>query len=137
LRKAIAFEFTKAIPPALHSTAPPDPKQLARYEPYTGAIYLSEKWTELGCMARTDGSQSEDIDCFAELIRHENHHRVELTQWWGPGMERYCGPAEPGCPHDWDLDKVPNDIEEKLGCKPEGVIDLEVNSYRVGWSWPP
>ena len=108
------------------------------------------------------------IDCFAEMVRHETQHKRERHEWWGAldpkaarvGAEAACaGTLLSLCDawqaykrdHDWDLDLVPNTVEQNLassrGCdwqdrascsgRPGGMIDLEMDAYNVGWGWIP
>ena len=99
---------------------------------------------------RTSRDVAFGIDCFAETIRHEMHHRKEAIDWWGSprGFSDVSPPER--LVRDRDLDGVPDDIEKGLpGCRTDGpnprstclgrpfedATDLEVNAYWVGWSW--
>jgi hypothetical protein len=116
---------------------------IARYEPRDDQIYLLERSEGWVCPRRRDGERDEGIDCFASLLRHENHHRVELTEWWGPRLANYS------CAYDLDGDFVPDSVELATpGCNPAvpwscptrpahigTVWDVELNAYDAGWSW--
>ena len=96
-------------------------------------IYMVDKVYTASCARRQgdvidSGKTATGIDCFAELIRHEGVHQVELKRWWAsiPGEEApsMCGLGVvnrlAGIDSDGDL--VPDLIEEPLsgtrGCSP-------------------
>lgn len=121
----------------------PRPKQAAcAYEFCSDITYCDDEVVKLQCWNRPDGSVSEGIDCFAESLRHENQHRVELKSWWGQYMRNYSNARDP------DFDMVPSDVElNTAGCNPvaqkscrdrpaQELTDIEFNAYKVGWSWP-
>ena len=134
-------------------------------------VYLTDLAYQRSCARRPagfGGGEMTGIDCFAELVRHEGQHKKERHAWWG-GFDPKAGRenAEAACSgtllslcdawqeyktnHDWDLDLVPNSVEQSLaasrGCdwednqscsgRPGGKIDLEMNAYNVGWGWIP
>jgi len=117
----------------------------ARYELLDGNLYMKEDFMRRDCAPRAPGERgSQWIDCFAELLRHEGHHKMQLTSWWGPKLANYR------CGQDTDGDLVPDDVEDATpGCNPKipascpgrpswlGTVlpDIEYEAYRVGWSW--
>jgi hypothetical protein len=125
------------------------PNELARYDYCADQIYLTTKVAIAGgCKGRQGDAVSVDtgIDCFANTLRHESHHRKELTGWWGQYMSNYDGF------NDADVDMVPDDLEKELGCQlalkrgtcpslprhlRDEVSDAELNAYHVGWTWKP
>lgn len=137
----------------------------ARYVFDEDRIYLSDKVVNVYCVRRNgvEAQGSEGIDCYAELIRHENHHRVELHSWW-PVKYGLVTLNPPSCDDfiantfkqfngiDSDRDQVPDYVEEALNatrhCDKDnnmscsgrplhlsGVRDVEMNAYDVGWMW--
>jgi len=138
----------------------------ARYVFDDDRLYLSDKVVSAYCVPRNgvELNGSEGIDCYAELVRHENHHRIELHSWW-PVEYGLVTLNPPNCDDvlgnlfkkfhgiDSDLDQVPDHIEEALNptrlcdkgnkrsCSGRplhiapGVRDVEMNAYDVGWAW--
>lgn len=117
---------------------------LGRYDYYTGIVYLPTKFPEKSCPPRPNGEMDTGIDCFAQVLRHEERHREQLTQWWGKNMERY------NCLDDLDGDLVPNWVEDEMeGClktfafscpdRPNHLgaelMDMEFDAYSFGWKW--
>jgi hypothetical protein len=148
----IAFSYVDVIPPPVYGKLNTGAAEVARYEQELDVIYVTHLALD-SCCHRRDGTSSKGIDCLAETLNHENHHRQEFFAWWGPLMERY--PATclvaigPTCDADSDLDYVPNDVELAHGCDPNsslscpglpawcgGMTDLEFDAYDYGWSWP-
>lgn len=128
---------------------------LGRYDYDADRIELYDALMRYACRARPDGSAAVHIDCFAETLRHEQQHQVELRSWWAghpTGPPNACGSIARGVMamighFDTDLDIVPTAIELALpGCNPlkkrscpgrpfDDVLDVEMNAYRVGWGW--
>ncbi len=79
-------------------------------------IFLPPNKPALDCKHPPDKStRNEGIDCFAQTLKHEGHHRTELKAWW-EGR-----PVDPGSDFDPDGDLMPLKIEVRYGCK-EGVL---------------
>ncbi len=116
-----------------------------RYEEQFDRILISDGVVDGGCRGRMTrakvslGVMAKVIDCFAETIRHENHHRTEWLQWWGKrGVSLFT---------DSDSDGVPNQVEEtQPGCSVVSSrscterpfadnTDREIDAYYVGWTW--
>jgi hypothetical protein len=138
----------------------------ARYVFDDDRLYLSDKVVDSYCVRRNgvEAQGSAGIDCYAELVRHENHHRVELRSWW-PVEYGLVTLNPPNCDDsitnafkkfngiDSDLDQVPDYIEDELNatrlCDKDNktscsgrplhltpsVRDVEMNAYDVGWLW--
>ncbi|MBA3343406.1 MAG: hypothetical protein H0T48_16445 [Gemmatimonadaceae bacterium] len=136
-------------------------KVAARFVPGEDRIYITETTFTVDCRGpaaagtRTFGPGNKGIDCFAENLRHEWQHRVDLKTWWPDG---YPDPSVGGA---WDLvsnlpaallndtdgDKVPNAVESSQpGCsrismrscpaRPfDDVLDTEIYAYYEGWKW--
>ena len=119
----------------------------AQYDYAEDKVYLTDRTFEGSCAARTagyGGGESTGIDCFAEMVRHENQHKKDRHAWWGA-----TNPQLPGTEGDFDGDLVPDHIEKALSesracnwmirwsCsgRPEGTLDLEMDAYATGWSW--
>jgi len=119
----------------------------AQYGYAEDMVYLTDITYSSSCAARTPdfgGAESQGIDCFAELVRHETQHKTDRHAWWGA-----TNPQLPGTEGDFDGDLVPDHIEKDLAesracnwmirwsCsgRPEGTIDLEMDAYATGWSW--
>ena len=132
-----------------------------RYVHNKDTLYISDAVFTGPCMRRVAGApdagkQSTGIDCFAEIVRHENVHRREYQSWWGPHGVRL-----PECEYDdipgslyrklagldSDRDLVPDDVERRLaarGCdahnshsclgRPDPrLLDVEMNAYIEAW----
>lgn len=154
--------------PSLTSETVPGAAVQGQYIFAEDQVYLSDRAYRSSCTTRSasfGGEAMKGIDCVAELVRHETQHQVERREWWGStdpkaaraGAEATCGIAMGICEAfqeyknqmDYDLDLVPNWIEQQLadsrGCdwqdrksctgRPPGKIDLELNAYSVGWGW--
>ncbi|MFC1791346.1 ankyrin repeat domain-containing protein, partial [Gemmatimonadota bacterium] len=119
----------------------------AQYDYTKDRVYLTDITYSKSCAPRTSdfgGGSSKGIDCFAELVRHENQHKVDRHAWWGARNPETAPWAD-----DWDQDLVPNEVEERLsetrGCNamwrescsgvPAGSIDVEMDAYATGWGW--
>jgi hypothetical protein len=120
----------------------------ARYVPDEDLLFFSDAVYTLPCKTRENRAtkkslrvQAKRLDCLAELIRHEGHHRAEWKQWWPDGYIILL---------DLDWDTVPGWYEEtqpgcsdlkSMSCRDrptlpgEKVHDIELNAYYVGWSW--
>ncbi len=132
-----------------------------RYVHNKDTLYISDAVFNGPCARRRGGvpdagKQSMGIDCFAEIVRHENVHRREYQSWWGPHGVRL-----PECEYDdipgslyrkfagldSDRDLVPDDVERRLGARgcdahnahscqgrpdPE-LLDVEMNAYTKAW----
>ena len=155
-------EYVSKMP----SCSSTDDSAMARYMYDTDVIYMVDLAYRGSCVTRQGdvidtGKTAEGIDCFAELIRHEDVHRVELKQWWGP-FKGQAAPAACGLSTNYiineiadiddDGDLVPDVIEKSLsstrGCDPDddkscsgrpvvkgkSPIDVEMNAYTVGWN---
>lgn len=128
-----------------------DSKPQGQYNYAEDAIYLSDAIYSGRCFPRSakfGGGKSGGIDCMAEILRHENQHKLERWEWWGaanPVAEGFIG--RPGDP---DYDLVPTEVETGLAkerdcdphkpysCsgRPNGYVkDMEMNAYNVGWGW--
>ena len=146
------------------SPDPGENRVIGRYLYDADRIELYDALATDGCSYRADGSYAWSIDCFAETLRHENWHRQELKQWWdhrttGPAdsgadpadlpMWRYSARILANLAgQDVDFDMVPTEVEMNTpGCswlrprscplRPDStLLDLEMNAYWVGWSWP-
>lgn len=123
-----------------------------RYNYTSDTVYLSDKIIDKVCATRspeTGGGNSKGIDCFAEIIQHENQHKTERWAWWG-GTDPTALSFMARMQQDADKDLVPDEVEEQLagtrGCKsndptscssrPDGsLFDIEMDAYNVGWSW--
>lgn len=132
----------------------PTDNVLGRYLRGKNLILVGDVYNSTTCTQRARGirgaKNAAGIDCFAELIRHENQHRVEYTQWWA----HRTGAFDKALWVDFDSDYVPAVIEKKYtGCSdmaqyscPIGLgpgkrpfkdaTDAEIFAYDVGWSWP-
>ena len=116
-----------------------------RYEEGPDRILVSDGVVDGGCRGRMTrakvplGVAAKVIDCFAETIRHESHHRTEWLKWWGTkGLNLFT---------DSDSDGVPNQVEEtQPGCSVVSSrsctdrpfadnTDREIDAYYVGWTW--
>lgn len=91
------------------------------------------------------GPNAWGIDCFAELLIHENQHLVDWKRWWPEGGR---GNFVESLNNDADNDFVPRWYEgQRAGCSDdaqrscadlpplEGITDLEINAYWAGWEW--
>ena len=132
-----------------------------RYVHDKDTLYVSDAVFTGPCTRRVAGApdagkQARGIDCFAEVVRHENVHRREYQSWWGPHGVRL-----PECEYDdipgslyrkfagldSDRDLVPDDVERRLGargCDPHNgyscqgrpdpkLLDVEMNAYTEAW----
>jgi hypothetical protein len=135
----------QAVIPAVND---PNDRPIARYVWEDDRLFVSNI-LEIGCRGRVDraarapvGVTAEGIDCFAETLRHEWHHRSEELLWWRSSAVGYTPALDP------DLDLVPSSVESKEpGCSSTSarsctarpfadVTDREINAYYVGWTWP-
>jgi len=161
---AQGIDFTY-LPAPSGAPDPGENRVIGRYLYDADRIELYDALVTLSCSERSPGVYAWSIDCFAETLRHENWHRQELKQWWdhrtsGPA-DSGADPADlPTWRYAWrvhvnrgwlvdrDLDMVPTDVELTVpGCDPfnpkscprrphPDLLDLEMNAYWVGWSWP-
>ncbi len=96
----------------------PAPNRAGGYDWCHDRIYLHPRRPEIPCRMPV-GTPTERanryIDCFAQTIRHEAHHRRELMEWWGGRTPEPTGPEDP------DGDLVPAAVEARLGlgCRDE------------------
>jgi hypothetical protein len=116
-----------------------------RFLEQSNTILISDGVIEGGCRPRTAragaslGVAAKAFDCFAETLRHENHHRLEWGEWWGSRSVNLGT--------DTDSDGVPDEVEKtRPGCswtssrscteRPfADVTDREIDAYYVGWTW--
>jgi len=136
-------------------------KVQGRYVHAEDTLYISDAVFTGPCARRVAGApdggqQARGIDCFAEVVRHENVHRKEYQAWWGPHGVRLpeCGLDDiTGSLYrkltglDSDLDLVPDEVERRLsarGCDPHNkrscmgrpdprLLDVEMNAYTEAW----
>ena len=166
--RGIVFQHKKTVPPRVNC-APgswldklvypmkkgPD-GAAAAYDFCTDTLYITDQVLYTpgvqysGCLSREDGADTVDygIDCMVVTLLHENQHRLNFIQWWGPAMQRYRNDL------DWDADHVPNSVEQQLpGCDPHNnsspcasipeflrgrVPDNDYNTYSGSWgAWQP
>jgi len=141
----IPFLYFEQMPVGDGYTPSQDPTRvLATYEFERDEIIITDAVITKGCPVRPNRDTAEGIDCFAEVLRHENQHRIEFIDWWGYKFTSYAKVL------DNDFDLVPNDWEEAHGdgCSPYfafscnsrpkhlgDIPDVEWNAYNVGWTW--
>lgn len=143
----IAFQRTIA-PENLPPAGAPPPMINGRYVEAADRVLIAGRVPRRGaCRARmvqgspprATGVAATGVDCFAETLAHEWHHRVEYRQWWSGGYDRAS---------DLDGDRVPNGVEaQEPGCSRVNPLscdgrpfpdatDRELSAYWVGWAWP-
>ena len=153
--QGIDFKYVEKVPPSVPcvngGSSAPTGSELANYDYCSDQIYLTPAVPLAGkCIGRQGSGIGVDtgIDCFGNTLRHEQHHRTELTGWWGELMLNYDGF------NDVDVDMVPDDLEKTLKCSSVALSqasqrscpgiprhlqgkasDMEVNAYYVGWTW--
>jgi hypothetical protein len=122
---------------------------LGQFDDKDGIVYLTDRLWQSFCrrtvprgkpIVYDNSAGNEGIDCVAETVRHEAHHRAEWAEWW-PKPPGYLLPADP------DGDGVPLLVESKHpGCSSiksfscderpfTDVGDREISAYWVGWQW--
>lgn len=92
------------------------------YDYCSDAIYLAPDKPKHSCRhppGRASGN--EGIDCFAQTLRHERHHQVELKAWWKGGR------PDPVSADDPDGDLMPLWVEAQYGCQDGLVAGLPSN----------
>lgn len=98
------------------------------YDYCSDAVYLPEDKPRKTCRhPRGRSKGNEGIDCFAQTLRHERHHQVELKEWW---MGR---PITPVSLDDPDGDLMPIWVEGRYGCKEgaPGPAGLALNPTQI------
>jgi hypothetical protein len=133
----------------------------ARWDGVTETLFIGSEASQLCELPRQPAPPhdpsgraiAEGIDCFAELVAHELQHRTDFITWWGSPKGPHSVTRLEWLARDFDLDLVPNGVEDTLpGCRsgaptrenkyscdarPLGhVPDAEVNAYYTGWAWP-
>lgn len=91
------------------------------YDYCSDEIYLPADKPTVACRHRPGAKRrNEGIDCFAQTLRHERHHQIELKQWWRGE------PIVPISLSDPDGDLMPRWVEEQYGCRemPLGGVPL-------------
>jgi len=126
---------------------------VGQYDYAEDKVFVTDKIMTKSCRARVaalGGKESKGIDCFAETVRHETQHRRERWKWWGSVNPLALNAFERGATdQDWDLvpDLVEDELAKSKGCNKrlkrscdgrafDDAIDVEMNTYWVGWEWP-
>ena len=135
----------------------PGDSVLGRHDKDDDRLHLSDLIaSSRNCTRRKEGGHGTEnargIDCFAEVIRHENTHRGEWHRWWLSGTNQFTRFLHL-LDEDGDGDYVPTWVEEnEPGCSddnrwscngrptftsaPQQVPDTELYAYFEGWKWP-
>lgn len=144
--------YISKIPPGNRSGDTP----IGRYERGGDVILISDlAYSSSTCTRRKEAGHgtknATEIDCFAEVLRHEARHRYEEWEWWRKGSNVFLRFVE-SFVHDRDLDLVPAWLEKaEPGCvdtnmysctdrptfttAPKTVPDTELYAYYEGWKW--
>lgn len=117
---------------ALAAKNNPGDLPLARFEPddtiwLADLVYDSDHCTNRGMGAPGGGPvDATGIDCFAEAIRHEWHHKQEYDMWWkGKNVNLAV--------YDKDNDGVPAHIERGLrGCRDDEISTADFVARDLG-----
>lgn len=134
----------------------PGDSPIGRYERGSDVILISDlAYSSSACTRRKEAGHGKEnateIDCFAEVLKHEARHRHEEFNWWRNGSNVFVRFMD-AFVNDADLDTVPAWLEKvEPGCvdthmysctdrptfttEPKTVPDTELYAYYEGWKW--